>query len=118
MENQSNQSPVETKQSLNPNIAIGIGLNIVSWVFATTVDNHNLIIIGVIGCLIGAFFCFKAKNWVLVFLCVIDAYLLFDLNKDLNKLDNEMKYYEQQINDAQKDAERQQRELERQLENY
>ena len=118
MENQSNQSPVETKQTLNPNIAIGIGLNIVSWVFATTVDNHNMIIVGVIGCLIGALFCFRAKNWVLVFLCVIDAYLLFDLNKDLNKLDNDMKHYEQQINDAQKDAERQQREIERQLENY
>ncbi len=97
MENQSNQNPLETKQSLNPNIAIGIGLNIVSWVFATTVDNHNMIIIGVIGCLIGAFFCFRAKNWGLVFLCVIDAYLLFDLGKDLNKIDNDMKQFEQQI---------------------
>ena len=118
MENQANQSPGENKHALNPNIAIGIGLNIISWVFAITVDNHSMIILGVIGCLVGAIFCYRAKNWVLVLLCVIDAYLLFDLNNDLNKLDNDMNEYEQQINDAQKDAERQERELNRQLENY
>jgi hypothetical protein len=118
MENSDVKQDSQQQSTLNTNVAIGIGLNIVSWVFAITTDNHNMIIIGVIGCLIGAFFCYRAKNWVLVFLCIIDAYLLFDLNKDLNKLDKDMKQYEQQINDAQKDAERQQRELERQLENY
>lgn len=109
MENQTEQNQTEIKQSLNSNIAIGIGLNIISWIIATTVDNRNMIIAGVIGCLIGAFFCFRGKNWVLVFLCVVDAYLLFDLNNDLNKIDKEMKQWEQE-------AAQEQRELERQLE--
>ena len=118
MENSDVQQNAPKESALNTNVAIGIGLNIVSWIFATTTDNHDMIIVGVIGCLVGAFFCFRAKNWVLVFFCIIDAYLLFDLNNDLNKIDKDMKQFEQQMNDAERDAERQQRELERQLENY
>lgn len=85
----------DKKSALNSNISIGIGLNIVSWLLAMTTDNHNLIIVGVVGCLIGAFFCFRGKNYILVALCIFDAYLLFDMNNDLKQIDKEMQKIEQ-----------------------
>jgi ABC-2 type transport system permease protein len=67
----------------------GFGINIVSWVYALTTDNYELIFIGSIGCIVGAYFCFLSRNWILVFLCLIDAYLILNYHFDMVEIDKE-----------------------------
>ena len=86
---------IENPNKLKILVWIGLGLNIVAWIMGTSSaghSNYNIVWVGVFLCVLGGILCFVGKNKTLAILCLVDAYLLYDLINSYRQIDSILNY--------------------------
>lgn len=104
-----------------PYVELGFGLVTASWLLVWSIDdpdNVSWMIAAVIASLLGGLLCAIGKRWVLLLLCAVHAFLIFDQYQKLKKAVNFQHNMEQELRRATEQMERQQREWNQRFNNY